>query len=132
MIESPHPESKKGFLKPKLPCEFFILLVKCNLFLTVIDEVLAHIHNHIEILPEMKVVLQGRKHLFLLWIHAILGGEEIDELGVIVIRIILISITRSSNSNVLLNAEGFILFNKLLKKRSKISYLLIDEKFEVV
>jgi hypothetical protein len=132
MIESPHSEPKKRFLKPKLPCKFFILLVKSNLFLAVIDEVLAHIHNHIEILPEMKVVLQGRKHLFLLWIHAILGGEEIDELGVIVIRIILISVTRSSNSNVLFNAEGFVLFNKLLKKRSKISYLLIDEKFEVV
>ena len=132
MIESPHPEPKEGFLKPKLSCEFFILLVKSNLFFTIIDEVLAHIHNHIEIFPEMKVVLQRRKHFFLLGIHAILSGEEIDELGVIVIRIILISVTRSSNSNVLFNAEGFILLNKLLKKRSKISYLLIDEKFEVV
>lgn len=132
MIESPHPESKKGFLKPKLPRQFFILLVKCNLFFAVIDEILAHIHNHIEILPEMKIVLQRRKHFFLLWIHAILGGEEIDELGVIVIRIILISVTRSSNSNVLLNTEGLLLFNKLLKKSSKISYLLIDEKLEIV
>jgi hypothetical protein len=80
----------------------------------------------------MKIILESRKHFLFFWINAILCCEEIDELRVIVIRIILISITCGSNSDILFYTERLILFNKLLKKSSKVSHFFIDEIFEIV
>ena len=132
MIESPHSESKKRFLESKLTCKLFVFLIKGNLFFTIIDQILTDIHYHIEIFPKVKVVLQSGEHFFLLWIHTILSSEKIDELRVIVIRIIFIPITCCSNRNILINIEGFFLFNQLLKESGKVPYLFINKIFEIV
>lgn len=107
-------------------------MVKAYLFLAVVDQILADIHNNIKILPEMEVILQSRKHLLLLRVYAVLGAEEIDKLRVEVIWIILISITSSSKCYILTYIEGSTLFNQLLNESSEVTNLFVNEKFEIV